>query len=240
MKLSLTEPTKPFVITQEWGVRNSAYDQFGFTHHNGVDFRLGKDAKLFAPHEGEVSHVGWQPRGAGLYLCVRSREAYDFPDGKFHVESTFMHLATTSVQVGQTVERGDPLAVADNTGFSTGPHTHWRLQRMKPVKGRWVVVDKNGAQNSVDPLQYLTTDKPFAFTRDLQLGDDHAEVRELQKYLNARGFTVSASGAGSPGRETTYFGEKTRQALAVFQATHKLNPPSGYFGAITRAFIAGG
>ncbi len=238
MKLSLTHPTLPFLVTQEWGVPNPIYKPFGFTAHNGVDFKLGKDAKLVAPHGGVVSQIGWQPNGAGLYICIRSVEPYGFADGLYFVESTMMHLAATKLSVGTEVRAGDEIAVADNTGFSTGPHTHWRLQRLKLVRGRWVVVDKNDAQNSIDPMMYLAKQTRFTFTRDLQLGDDHPDVRELQKFLNASGFPVSVSGAGSSGRETTYFGEKTRVALATFQAANRIYPPQGYLGAKTREVIS--
>jgi peptidoglycan hydrolase-like protein with peptidoglycan-binding domain len=66
-------------------------------------------------------------------------------------------------------------------------------------------------------------------------GDD---VLALQKLLNANGFTLAASGAGSPGNETTYFGALTRAALAKFQAANGISPAAGYYGPITRAYIA--
>ncbi|MDO8183706.1 MAG: peptidoglycan-binding protein, partial [bacterium] len=77
-----------------------------------------------------------------------------------------------------------------------------------------------------------------SFTRDLKMGSVGADVMDLQKFLNFKGFTVSTSGAGAPGQETTYFGSRTRAALAAFQAANGINPPAGYFGPITRAAIA--
>lgn len=47
----------------------------------------------------------------------------------------------------------------------------------------------------------------------LREGSTHASVRQLQELLNTRGYTVSSSGAGSPGQETTYFGPATLAAL---------------------------
>jgi len=58
----------------------------------------------------------------------------------------------------------------------------------------------------------LTGQAP-AFTRNLTLGSRGNDVKELQIFLNSNGFGVSTTGAGSPGNETTYFGNKTRQAL---------------------------
>jgi hypothetical protein len=74
-------------------------------------------------------------------------------------------------------------------------------------------------------------------TRDLELGMKGEDVRTLQKFLNASGFMVAATDAGSPGYETTYFGALTQKALAKYQAAHAITPSVGYFGPKTRAYI---
>lgn len=76
------------------------------------------------------------------------------------------------------------------------------------------------------------------FTRDLNLGKTGEDVRTLQKKLNALGFTVSLSGAGSAGNETTYFGPATQAAVIKYQIAKGITPAAGYFGPITRASIA--
>ncbi len=78
----------------------------------------------------------------------------------------------------------------------------------------------------------------WLFTRDLQFGITHPEVRLLQQFLNQNGFMVSTTGAGSSGSESDYFGNLTRQALIKFQNGKGIKPAAGYFGPITRAFIA--
>jgi spore germination protein YaaH len=70
---------------------------------------------------------------------------------------------------------------------------------------------------------------------DLEYGDREESVRLLQKFLNAKGFVVSGSGAGSLGSETTFFGPATRDALIRFQKAHGVRPAIGYYGPITRA-----
>ena len=75
------------------------------------------------------------------------------------------------------------------------------------------------------------------FTQTLSTGSVGEEVRQLQQYLNAHGFTVSESGPGSVGNETTRFGAATRAALARFQAANGIIPAVGYFGAVTRAYV---
>lgn len=54
-----------------------------------------------------------------------------------------------------------------------------------------------------------------------ELNDKGEDIRSLQKYLNAHGFSVATSGAGSPGKETTLFGSLTKAALIRYQEAHK-------------------
>jgi len=73
---------------------------------------------------------------------------------------------------------------------------------------------------------------------DLTVGSKGATVKALQMFLNANGYVVSASGAGSVGNETEYFGNATKAALAKLQAAQGITPAAGYFGAKTRAKLA--
>jgi peptidoglycan hydrolase-like protein with peptidoglycan-binding domain len=81
------------------------------------------------------------------------------------------------------------------------------------------------------------TPDSFRFTQDLSLGVRHPEVQKLQQFLNTRGFTVSLSGPGSAGNETTYFGLATQSAVAAFQEAYRddiltpfgLTTPTGQF-----------
>jgi hypothetical protein len=75
------------------------------------------------------------------------------------------------------------------------------------------------------------------FQTNLTTGSLGSEVKALQEYLNAHGYTVSTSGAGSSGNETTTFGAGTRTALIKYQKANGITPAVGYFGAVTRAAI---
>ena len=85
----------------------------------------------------------------------------------------------------------------------------------------------------------------FTFNRSLSIGSVGNDVLELQRILNDEGFTVSTDGAGSPGNETTYFGDRTKQALIKYQNFYRsdiltpvnLTQGTGYFGPSTIAFI---
>ncbi len=68
------------------------------------------------------------------------------------------------------------------------------------------------------------------FSRTLKIGSTGADVKALQKFLNANGFTVATTGAGSIGNETTVFGKKTAVAVKKFQEKYadKVLKPAGF------------
>ena len=80
-----------------------------------------------------------------------------------------------------------------------------------------------------------------SFTRTLKIGMTNNDVKQLQAFLNTHGFPIAKSGAGSPGRETNYFGPATKAALMKFQLAYKketldpqgLRSPTGFFGMYT-------
>ncbi len=77
--------------------------------------------------------------------------------------------------------------------------------------------------------------------RGLRVGSSGEDVRCLQRYLNWAGFTVAASGVGSVGSESTYFGSLTANAVTRWQnanAAQVLTPAgltvgTGYFGPLS-------
>ena len=100
----------------------------------------------------------------------------------------------------------------------------------------------NFAPGTLPPTPPSMNSTPLVHTvvaatqHDHQLYDTGADIRSLQVLLNTLGFTVSSSGGGAPGHETTTFGTKTLNALKKFQIAHHL-PASGYLGPRTRALI---
>lgn len=75
------------------------------------------------------------------------------------------------------------------------------------------------------------------FSRNLTVGSTGSDVTDLQKFLNGKGYTVSSSGPGSVGNESSYFGPATRAALAKYQAANGISPAVGYFGPVTRTKV---
>ena len=94
--------------------------------------------------------------------------------------------------------------------------------------------------NDVPPTETTPTDTQTTepqFTRDLTIGSTGDDVRALQQLLNDLGFLIADTGPGSPGQESTYFGERTRQALIRYQQANNISPASGYFGPLTRSSL---
>lgn len=78
----------------------------------------------------------------------------------------------------------------------------------------------------------------LAFAKDLSFGLSDPDVKRLQVKLNQNPATqVAASGVGSPGQETVYFGSLTQAAVKKYQALHNI-PTTGYVGALTRAALS--
>lgn len=165
MKLELYYEVKPYIKTQDWGVRRpEIYKQFGFENHNGIDVRLGADKMVRAPFPLIIYKTGWQPQGGGLYLKTVSQDEYEFPDGvRCHVMADYLHLENFKTYAGQKHNIGDVLAVADNTGFSTGPHTHIAYTRVRKTPSGFFDVDSNPAKNTFDPTPFYTGEYAYDY-----------------------------------------------------------------------------
>lgn len=83
------------------------------------------------------------------------------------------------------------------------------------------------------------TASKFIFTKNLQANMIDGDIRELQRFLNTRGYPLTPTGLGSIGNETDKFGFLTQQALIKFQIANGINPAIGYFGPITMGVVNG-
>lgn len=86
----------------------------------------------------------------------------------------------------------------------------------------------------------------YTFTQTMRVGSEGQDVKELQKLLNIIPTTqVAQEGVGSPGNESTYFGEKTKQAVIKLQNLFSdvilkpvgLTTGTGFVGKGTIAFL---
>lgn len=164
--LEIWYPCKPFLITQAWGIKNPIYGQINeaFNRHNGIDFKTYYNAinfDLYSPLEIKITDVG-NNSSAGNYIRFISTEKWLVNGLSCYVGGILCHLKYQSVSKGQICAIGRPLGVANNTGFSTGPHTHLSLYRLREdlptlenrLSNR---LDTNtSVNNTFDPQPYWT------------------------------------------------------------------------------------
>jgi murein DD-endopeptidase MepM/ murein hydrolase activator NlpD len=98
--------------------------------HTGIDIGAPYGATVVAAEGGVVAYVGTMS-GYGNVVVV------DHGGG---IATTYNHLSGFSVGSGQSVGRGQPIALVGCTGYCTGPHLHFEVR----ISG-----------SPVDPMPYL-------------------------------------------------------------------------------------
>jgi murein DD-endopeptidase MepM/ murein hydrolase activator NlpD len=122
-------PVTEGFISSYFGERSDPFDgreEF----HKGVDFAGTAGSKVIAVAAGVVTWAG-ERSGYGKLVEINHGDGY---------VTRYAHNERTLVSVGQTVKRGEPVALMGSTGHSTGPHVHFEVVR-------------NGRQ--VDPLTFI-------------------------------------------------------------------------------------
>lgn len=113
------------------------YISRGFIYgHYGLDIAADYGTKVIAAAAGQVTFAGWKNNGGGYQVWVAHGS------GLF---TTYNHLASVSVAVGESVGRGEQIGRNGSSGNSTGPHTHFEV---------WIGPIWNGGYR-VSPLRYF-------------------------------------------------------------------------------------
>ena len=87
--------------------------------HNGIDFAGSAGSEVVAVAAGVVTWAG-ERAGYGSLIEVSHGNG---------LVTRYGHNQRTLVAVGQTVTRGEPIALMGSTGRSTGPHVHFEVLR---------------------------------------------------------------------------------------------------------------
>jgi murein DD-endopeptidase MepM/ murein hydrolase activator NlpD len=91
----------------------------GTEFHEGIDFAAPEGTRIRAVAAGIVTWAG--PRG-GYGNMVQIDHGNGYATRYGHADKVLVH-------VGETVKRGDVLALVGDTGRSTGPHVHFEVLR---------------------------------------------------------------------------------------------------------------
>jgi len=107
----------PGRITSGYGWR--VHPIFGTREfHTGIDIAAPWGTPIEAAAPGTVLFTGWM-RGYGMLVIL------DHGNG---LSTTYSHLSSYDVRVGQHVDRGQVIARIGSTGWSTGPHLFFEVR----------------------------------------------------------------------------------------------------------------
>ena len=122
-------PVSTGYISSYFGERADPFDGRE-AFHKGVDFAGTLGADVVSVAAGVVTWAG-ERSGYGKLIEINHGDGYS---------TRYAHNERTLVAVGQTVKRGEAIALMGSTGHSTGPHVHFEVLH-------------NGRQ--VDPLSFI-------------------------------------------------------------------------------------
>lgn len=114
-------------INNEFGFRRNPFGGRSYEFHAGMDIGGERGDMIIAPANGIILNADWQG-GYGNMIEI------DHGNGLI---TRYGHLSRIGVQVGDTVQRGQPIGLIGSTGRSTGPHLHYELRlNDKPINPR--------------------------------------------------------------------------------------------------------
>ena len=170
--LSLAMPFKgSHAVEQGFGValtdpaEKAYYAANGLSGHDGIDFAMNSGTPVFAADAGTVVLAGDSAYGTTIVIRHSWGQSY------------YGHLSKLEVAVGQTVKRGEEIALSGATGHVSGPHLHFGI---KPKKYDFA----NGYYGKVDPAPYLPLDQLAAKDKQGVLGASISSINGSVKEIN--------------------------------------------------------
>lgn len=101
-----------------------------YVFHTGMDLGAANGSNIYAMQEGQVVSAKYDS-GYGNYVIIKH------PNG---IQTLYAHCSKLKVKTGDSVEKGQVIALVGSTGNSTGPHLHIEFrkdnQRYDP---EWVI-----------------------------------------------------------------------------------------------------
>lgn len=226
MKLKLEFPLKNIVYTQRFGKNGyDVYATLGLVGHNGIDFRAPDGTPVMAAHDGRVVYAGYDGAG-GLTIVIRTEQEYEYNGGMSFFKTIYCHLKRDTLKVtgGQTVKVGQVIALADNTGLSTGSHLHFGLKPIYKGEQDWQwenLENDNGFRGAIDPAIYLPS-LYVPFPKIIKEGQSGDDVERLQAFLIRKGLLKMPIGVA-----LGFYGELTKKAVKDYQIANGIAHNNG-------------
>lgn len=140
-------PLSEIQITSKYGIRDRQM-------HYGTDFLTEIGDTIYAMYDGIVRQLQTDYDGYGRYVILRH------PNG---LESLYGHLSKYLVKPDQIVHAGEAIALAGNSGRSTGPHLHLEFGFMgQPINPERLIDFEQGSPHMVEfVFSKATRSKPY-------------------------------------------------------------------------------
>ena len=137
--------------------------EFKPNQHYGIDFgyKSGHSDDILASEDGIVEYEGFWTDiiGGKEYKPIMIILKHDISE-EYDYYTLYTHLASTCINKGDKVAKGQKIGVKGNTGYSGGKHLHFQLMRMP--KGTPLT---NWNKNAINPQPFLyrTKDQEYFY-----------------------------------------------------------------------------
>ena len=163
MKIDLILPTNGN-MSQPFGVNAQFYSNpiyGGIKGHNGIDFGTNHGWSIFASHDGVANYEVDPAGGCGVVIMSNDKS---FKTIYWHLcaADSYNFKSPIAGKINVSVETGDIIGYADNTGASSGDHLHWGLKLC--LNGE-TINKNNGYLGAIDPMPFCNKMIPEDFLK---------------------------------------------------------------------------
>lgn len=102
-----------------WPTLSSRITQYYHWGHSAIDIGDKTGNPIYAAEAGKVETAGWNNGGYGYYVIINHGNG---------LKTLYAHASKVLVEDGDTVARGETIALIGSTGRSTGPHLHFEVK----------------------------------------------------------------------------------------------------------------
>lgn len=103
-----------------WPLTSRSISQYFTRYHLGLDVTAPTGTPIYASDGGIILRAGWWQGGFGNAVKIDHGNGFT---------TAYAHMSRILVSVGQKVRKGQIIGEVGSTGRSTGPHTHFVVQK---------------------------------------------------------------------------------------------------------------
>ena len=116
LTVNLENPIKEGNITSKFGYRVSPITN-KYSLHTGLDIAAPENTRIYSAYNGIVEKSEYHEIN-GNYIVIKHSDT---------LKTTYNHCNKLLVKEGETVRKGDVIALVGQTGYATGNHLHFEV-----------------------------------------------------------------------------------------------------------------